>query len=109
MVDNNNKLTYFKKYQCGNENTNCYHIDISLSPGFDECWSIKDSFSEETINDSIHYSGIYLINGKMIEDNQQMPLPGIDFTEGIGNNGQGTIRITFLSSIYICKWYSIPY
>ena len=37
----------------------------------------------------------------MIEGNQQMPLPGIDFTEGIGNNGPGAVRITFLSSIYI--------
>ena len=61
MVDNNNKLTYFKKYQCGNENTSCYPIDITLSPGLDECWSVGDRFSEETIkfNDSIHYSGIY--------------------------------------------------
>ena len=76
----------------------------SYISGYKGCWSVINSSSIITKDDPFHYSGLYFTEGKMIEGNQIMPLPGLSYTEGIGNDGPGAIRISPVSnSLYTCK------
>ena len=74
----------------------------SYISGYKGCWSVIDSKSEVMKEDPFHYSGLYFTQGKMIDGNQKMPLPGLTFEEGIGNDGPGAIRISMINE---CSTY----
>ena len=71
----------------------------SYISGHPNCYSVKDETSETMINTPFHYSGLYFTNTLMKKGNQIMPLPGENYTEGVGNDGPGAVRITFLSPV----------
>ena len=76
----------------------------SYISGYPGCHSVINSSTTLTSSSSIHYSLISFTRTRMIAGNKNMPLPGNDFKTGIGNNGPGTIRITFLSlATRVCK------
>ena len=67
----------------------------SFISGHKGCNAISESSKENNIiptNQSIHYSGIYFTDTKMIGGRKEMPLPsGI---KGIGYEGKGVVKIT---------------
>ena len=73
----------------------------SFISGHDGCKAIKDpsQTGNEIVHkeDSIHYSGIYFTNTKMIPGNETMPLP--NGGKGLWNEKNGAFRITCIENI----------